>query len=295
MKHRYLLILLFSILLNQFLFSQDLQLIDDFGRNKGGLKAYLYIPKNIDYSSKIPLVVVLHGCNQTAKSVSNASGWNKFADSLNFIVLYPEQRQINNINKCFNFFISFKAKKDKGESASIKSMIFYTMENYNIDKESIFITGMSAGGGMANAVLNSYPYLFKAGVLIESPSTLVDNLNLTSPNIPKIGIIQGSKDKVVRPINADKLVHQWTLKNKIDSSNYKITKNYLQNKRLSLFEYYNSSNKLKVSKLLINNVGHRLCIDPGEDLKHGGKKGIFTIDIDFYSTYWIAGFFGLIK
>ena len=161
-KIKYLTLLL--VITSSNLIGQSLKNIDGFGRNHGMLKMYIYVPTSIDSSKNFPLVVVLHGCTQTAKSISEATGWNKLADSLNFIVLYPEQRMINNVSKCFNFFIGFKAKKDKGEVASIKSMITYTFNKYHIDSLKVFITGMSAGAGMSNVLLNAYPKIGRAHV-----------------------------------------------------------------------------------------------------------------------------------
>ena len=276
------------------LFSQDLQLLSHFGRNKGGLKAYTYVPKDLNETQPFQLVVVLHGCNQTAKSIAVATGWNKLADSLHFMVLYPEQRQINNVSKCFNFFIPFRAKRDKGEVASIKSMIDFLLVNNPIDKSKIFITGLSAGGAMTNAMLNAYPELFSAGAMIEAPSILVESLDTVSKAIPRVAILQGRRDVVVLPRNADALVQQWAVKNKIDTATVQVEHHYLQNEKLTLFKYANRNGEVKIEKLLLSEVGHRLCVDPGEDIQHGGKCGLFAKDIDFFSTYWIAEFFGLV-
>ena len=74
-----------------------------------------------------------------------------------------KQKIINNIARCYNFYLGYKAKKDKGEVASIKQMIDYSLKNYNIDSSKIFITGFSSGGAISNAMLNAYPKLFNAG------------------------------------------------------------------------------------------------------------------------------------
>jgi len=226
-------------------FGQSLTRINSFGKNWGNLKMYIHLPQSQKPTKKIPLVVVLHGCSQNAKIIAEATGWNKLADSLQFIVLYPEQRQINNASKCFNFFIGFKSKKDKGEVASIKQMIDYVIQNYDVDTAKIFITGMSAGGGMSNAMLNAYPTTFKAGALVEAPAILTDTLN-TSKIQPKVAIFQGESDLVVAPFNADKLLVQWTNKNKIDTSTVKVENHFLGNDLLTAKSYFNGINNLKI-------------------------------------------------
>jgi poly(3-hydroxybutyrate) depolymerase len=65
-----------------------LTLVTSFGSNPGALSMYEYVPQNLP--SGRPLVVVLHGCTQSAAAMENA-GWNKLADQYSFAVLYPQQ------------------------------------------------------------------------------------------------------------------------------------------------------------------------------------------------------------
>ena len=60
-----------------------------FGRNPGDLRALMHVP--VDLPSDAPLVVVLHGCTQTAAAYDRGSGWSTLADRFGFAVLYPEQ------------------------------------------------------------------------------------------------------------------------------------------------------------------------------------------------------------
>ena len=285
-------VIYFFVLLNTSIFGQNkVEPVKHFGQNKGNLKMYTYIPKSLDTTIEVPLVVVLHGCSQSARSVAYATGWNKLADSLNFIILYPQQRRINNMSKCFNYFIPFKAKKDRGEVASIKHMIDYVIKEENIDKTKIFITGLSAGGAMSHALLNAYPQLFNAGALLGTPSTLLDLVS-TSSKQPRVLIIQGDKDMLAHKSNGERLINKWCSKHRIESDSYIFTDNINGNSLLST-RTFSKNNENVLVYLLIKELGHRLPIDPGEDIKHGGKNGIFTKNIGFFSTYYIAEFFGL--
>lgn len=268
--------------------------VEDFGANKGNLKMYAYIPNKISKNTKTPLILVLHGCTQSAEQISKETGWNKLADSLNFMVIYPEQRQINNAPKCFNFFIGFKSKKDKGEVASIKQMIDYCFKNYSIDSSKVFITGMSAGGGMSNALLNAYPELFNAGALVAAPSNLFEANTLPPIKQPRIAILQGSDDPIVPKKNSDELLIQWLKKHQIDSANVEQTTHYLGNPLLQAQFFFNANKQVKVVSLLADGVKHKLLIHPGTGLNEGGEMDFHTQDIGFHSTYWIASFFGLV-
>ena len=284
------LILLIS---SNFLIGQSLKNINKFGRNPGMLKMFVHVPENLDKTKKPAMVLVLHGCTQTAKSIEAATGWNKLADSLGFIVMYPEQRMMNNVSKCFNFFIGMKAKKDKGETASIRNMIDFMYNEFKVDSSNVFITGMSAGAGMSNVLLNAYPEVFNAGALLAAPPTLLDGLNETSKIVPRVVIIQGDEDKVINPKMGEKVLVQWVKKNKMGSTDFKLTDNFMDNNLLRTRSFYNSKKELQIVMLNIKNTGHKVLIDPGKNIRQGGKPGIHTKDIDFHSTYWIADFFGL--
>ena len=83
---------------------QAIQHVNSFGSNPGNLKMYLYKPALLDESKLVSLVVVMHGCLQNAGVVAKQSGWNKLADKYGFLVLYPQQRILNNPMKCFCWY-----------------------------------------------------------------------------------------------------------------------------------------------------------------------------------------------
>jgi poly(3-hydroxybutyrate) depolymerase len=41
---------------------------------------HYYRQKNLNTSKEVPMVIVLHGCLQSAEAVKGISGWNKMAD-----------------------------------------------------------------------------------------------------------------------------------------------------------------------------------------------------------------------
>ncbi|MFL3662417.1 MAG: alpha/beta hydrolase family esterase [Flavobacteriales bacterium] len=269
--------------------------VKDFGENKGNLKMYNYVPENLPESTRVPLVFVLHGCTQSAEQIASETGWNKLADSLHFIVVYPEQRMINNVGKCFNFFLGFESKKDKGEVASIKEMIDYTFNHYNIDSNQVFIVGMSAGGAMTNALLNAYPTIFKSGAMLAAPSNLFDKNTLPPEQQPVVAIVQGEDDIIVPEKNSDKILNQWVEKHQLDTANNELFTNYKGVDVLYAQYFYNTDDELKIILLKSKKVKHKLLITEGDSIHQGGKHDFHTDDIGFHSTYWLASFFGLTK
>ncbi|TIL83807.1 MAG: PHB depolymerase family esterase, partial [Mesorhizobium sp.] len=116
-----------------------------------------------DLPEAAPLVVVLHGCTQTAAGYDDGSGWSQLADQEGFTLLFPEQQRANNPNLCFNWFVPGDTKRNGGEALSIRQMIGAVVVEYGLDRKRIFITGLSAGGAMTSVMLACYPEVFAGG------------------------------------------------------------------------------------------------------------------------------------
>ena len=123
--------------------------------------AFATCPRGLDGS--LPLVVVLHGCTQTAAAYDHGSGWSALAERCGFAVLYPEQAPANNPKRCFNWFQPADTARNSGEVLSILQMIERLALDHGIDRRRIFVTGLSAGGAMAAVMLATYPEIFAGG------------------------------------------------------------------------------------------------------------------------------------
>src|SRR5690348_1763511 len=123
-----------------------------------------YRPKNLGRSPA--LVVVLHGCTQSAASYDTGAGWSTLAERHGFVLLLPEQPATNNPKTCFNWFLPDDIERNRGEALSIRQMIEKAILAHRIDRSRVFITGLSAGGAMASAMLATYPDVFAAGAII---------------------------------------------------------------------------------------------------------------------------------
>jgi len=123
-----------------------LQAVSDFGSNPGGLAMYEYVPANL--GAHRPLVVVLHGCTQTAAAME-AAGWNALADQYGFAVVYPEQQTANNPVRCFNWAGEYgdaaNLDRGEGENQSIIAMVDHAIAAHDLDPSRVYVTGLSAG------------------------------------------------------------------------------------------------------------------------------------------------------
>jgi len=289
----------------------------DFGDNEGALKAFFYEPDNA--TPNMPLVVVLHGCSQNAADVAKLTDWNKLADQYGFYVLYPQQKRLNNVSKCFNWFQSKDIEKAKGECLSIHNMTAKLTEEKGIDKQRIYITGLSAGAAMSMVMIATYPEMYAGAAILsggpyksaekigssykalrgkvdktpEEWGDLVreENENYTG-NYPKLIVFHGKKDLVVDFKNSNEMVEQWSNVLELDINNTEETTVTDDIKRI---DYKNSSGDIMIRKIEIEKMGHAVATNPGSGEMEGGSKGIFGKDKDYFSTYWIASFFDLIQ
>lgn len=302
----------------QLISQNNLVEITNFGANKGNLEMYVYKPINNDM--EVSLVVVLHGCAQTATEMAEQSGWNTLADSNNFMVLYPQQKVENNLNRCFNWYENMDISKNDGESATIKEMIQFAIQNYDIDPSKIFISGLSAGGAMTNVLLANYPDLFDSGAILsgipfkaandlttayaamqgkiektnEEWVASISNNNLNyDGKYPKVVIVHGSDDPFVSIKNAEIIEMQWKGIHKIET-NLTIVPEFNGNSDINKITYF-KNNCPFIVKYEINNLGHAMAVDPGLEKHQGGNVAKFAVDKNFHTTYWVANFFGLVN
>lgn len=283
-----------------------------FGSNPGALRARFYVPENLPRGAA--LVVVLHGCTQTAAGYDHGSGWSRLAAEEGFAVLLPEQQRANNANLCFNWFVPEDVARDRGEVLSIRQMIEAMVIKHGLDRQRVFITGLSAGGAMAAAMLATYPEVFAGGAVLAglaygsastipeafdrmrghggpSKSELQRRLTQASShkgNWPKISIWQGMADHTVAPANADSLVAQWQGVHRVGES--PVRKEAVDGQTRQV--WCDADGHAVIEKYSISGMGH------GTPLKTGGEDGLghaapFMLDVGISSTRRMAAFWNL--
>lgn len=294
--------------------------IQNFGDNPGNLNGYYYTPEALPADA--PLVVVLHGCVQDADEIARLSGWNQLADAHGFAVLYPQQKRVNNLNNCFNWFVPEDISKGSGEARSIRQMMSFVFKKLPLDSTKVYVTGISAGGAMAAVMLAAYPEAFRAGAVMSGipyaaaadlttglqamkgeitlPSEEWEarvrrqNEGFTAP-YPALAIFHGVDDPVVNITNAQELAKQWASLYDIDPEAPAEVEIVNGNEQARRTAYQDSTGATVLLRYDLDGLGHAIAVDPGEGPTQGGAEGQFAKDLDFHSSYWAAQFFGLVK
>ena len=293
-----------------------LEKIKDFGDNPGKLRAFYHEPDNS--SSNMPLLVVLHGCNQRAREAADLTDWNKLADTYGFYVLYPEQKTTNNGSRCFNWFLEKDYTKNSGENESIKNMVTHVQDDFQIDKSRTYITGLSAGALMSMIMIADYPEMFDgaaimaggpfkavekvkesvdalAGKIDKTPEEWGDLVREENPDFtgeyPKIMVLHGKNDLVSNFKNSNEVIDQWSNVLGISLDDKTTTNPETDITRIA---YTDAQMNEVIVSIEVDKMGHAIAVDPGNGIEQGGKKGVFAEDKDFFSSYWIGKYFGLI-
>jgi poly(hydroxyalkanoate) depolymerase family esterase len=285
--------------------------LEDFGPNPGALRAHLYLPASL--APGAALVVVLHGCTQSAGSYDYGSGWSQLADRHGFALLFPEQVGHNNAAGCFNWFAPGDTRRGAGEVMSIHQMIDATIGRHALDAHRVFITGLSAGGAMALAMMATYPEIFAGGAVIGGlpygcassvtealermrghgmPSTSELEASVRSASRhdgtwPSLSVWHGSADHTVVPANADAIAGQWLALHGLQSSPAVVQKLGPHTRHT----WQTSDGRDAVERWLVSGMGHGTAIDAGAG--GVGSAGPFFLDVGLSSTQRIAHRWGL--
>ncbi|HEX8642326.1 MAG TPA: PHB depolymerase family esterase [Allosphingosinicella sp.] len=277
----------------------------------GNLRARCYVPAGV--AAGAPLVVVLHGCTQDAAVYDHGAGWSSLADRHGFALLFPEQRRVNNPLLCFNWFEPDDTARGRGEVASIAAMVGAFARAHGLDRERTFITGLSAGGAMASAMLAVYPELFAAGAILagvpygcadgvaeafdcmggrgrSDAGALAAAVRGASPHRgpwPRVQVWQGDADRTVVPANAEAIVRQWTaihglaaIPDRADAVEGHPRRTWL-----------GAGGEPLVEHIAIAGMGHGVPLSGGENAL--GAAGAHMLDVGLSSTQRIAEFFGI--
>jgi poly(hydroxyalkanoate) depolymerase family esterase len=213
---------------------KDSHTVGLFGRRRRLELGYrLYLPSGSSRRDSLPLIVMLHGCQQNSLSFAEGTRMNTLAEEGRCAVLYPEQSERSNPLRCWNWFDS-ASLVGEGEAGLIARLIDQVTERRPIDPRRVYVVGMSAGGAMACVLAVRHSRLFAAcashsGMMYGAASSPSQALAVmrTGPSVADVEearrrllevgesgvtvptlVIHGAHDTRVNPVNADHIIEQ---------------------------------------------------------------------------------------
>jgi poly(hydroxyalkanoate) depolymerase family esterase len=194
----------------------------------GARRFRLYRPPGVQLGERLPLMVMLHGCGQDAKSFATSTRMNRIAARERFLVLYPEQERLANPQGCWNWFDTPRGRAD-GEVALIMSAIDQVCLLHAVDRARVAVAGLSSGASMAALLATRHPERFKALVMHSGipPGAAHSTLSAlramngrratpsplpataAADSWPPLLVIHGDADTVVAANNAQAAVQMW--------------------------------------------------------------------------------------
>ena len=194
----------------------------------------VYIPRGHSRWRRVPLVVLIHGCRQTADEIAHAARITALADELGFLVLLPHQHPRANAWGCWNWFDRGTAA-GRGETAILLAQVRAARRKYRIHPRRVYVAGLSSGAALATVLGVRKPaaiagVIAHSGIACGAASSPLAALGVlkkgadadviaiardaranSEPDalpVPLL-VIQGADDDVVDPINAVQIVRQY--------------------------------------------------------------------------------------
>jgi poly(hydroxyalkanoate) depolymerase family esterase len=198
----------------------------------------LYVPAS--HSDRpAPLVVMLHGCTQSAETFAESTRMNAVAEDGRFLVLYPVQKVSANPTRCWNWFQPKNQARGSGEPAEIVGLIEQVASQYAVDRKRVYAAGLSAGASMSAILAACYPDVFAAaaihdGTMYKAADSLIEAQKvMTTAKTPDpdrlagdawacggrrpiaipVMVWHGQGDNIVNRKNADQTVRQFVTLN----------------------------------------------------------------------------------
>jgi poly(hydroxyalkanoate) depolymerase family esterase len=219
------------------------RLVDD---GPTGSRSYaVYTPPGLPPGMAVPLVVVLHGCNQSAGDAALGTGVNSLADQEGFVAVYPEQSTEDNPRRCWNWFDRGHQVRGSGEPAAIARIterVLSGPDGATLDRNRVHVMGISAGGAMAGILGATYPDLYASVGIHSAPQYRAARNAVTALLAMKNGgpdperqgrlayaamgprarvvpviVVQGEADRVVWAVNGECVVRQWLTTSRLAS------------------------------------------------------------------------------
>lgn len=238
----------------------------------GAQRYRLFVPPGAGKAEPLPLLVMLHGCQQNAQGFADSTRMNQIAARERFIVLYPEQNHIAHLQGCWNWYQT-RSGQAQAEADAILATIGHVCRLQAVDQARIAVAGFSAGAGMAALLAARHPARFRAaamhsgvapGVAHSTASALAAMRGhgvatalaplVAGQHLPALLIIQGRSDPIVASSNGAVAAQVWA---SLEGARAGAPRTVQRGKRYAaLLTDYRDKKRLVATLCSVDHLGH---------------------------------------
>ena len=251
----------------------------------------VHVPPSYERQERLPLVMVLHGCNQDHVDMQTITRFDELADRHGFIVVYPFITGYRGVRlrNCWGWWRRVEISRGSGEVEDLWNIVTAVRRSYRIDPDRIHVTGLSSGAAMAVAMaiaqsgkiascaavagvaygesiwaLGKYPRLRNTGATVAEMNQAMGKRKSLTP----IFIAHSADDNVVGLRAAEMLCESWIACFGIDPDSADVTQGRHSGKPWSLTTYSDASGASAVNYLVLDDHEHGW---------YGGARGPFSV------------------
>jgi len=115
----------------------------------------VHLPPQYRRGRSLPVVMVLHGCDQSHEDIQAVSRFDRLADKDGFIVVYPfiTRYSLPRHTNCWGFWLRTETRAGAGEVEDLWQIMCDVRKRFKADANRLYVAGLSSGAGMAIALL----------------------------------------------------------------------------------------------------------------------------------------------
>ncbi len=253
---------------------------------RGGARSYdVYLPAGHRPGTQVPLVLLLHGCNQTAEEFVAATRFAALADRHGFMIAAPRQDRGHQPGGCWRWYEAGHQARGQGEPAILAGIVAQLLaetSRWRIDPSRVYAAGISAGGAMALILAATYPDVFAAVGVHSAPAYRSASnggnalgamhgrgavtVPLAGARMAPLVVVQGTADSVVHGRSGSLVVDQWLAYDRARSTDHRdpqritrsraVRKASADGRRYTVTRWYSARGRKQLEYWQIEGLGH---------------------------------------
>ena len=251
----------------------------------------VHVPPSYERLDRLPLVMVLHGCNQDHIDMQTITRFDELADRYGFVVVYPFITGYRGVRlrNCWGWWRRGDISRGSGEVEDLWNIVNAVRRSHRIDPDRIHVTGLSSGAAMAVAMavvhggkiascaavagvaygesiwaLGKYPRVTKTSATVADMKQAMGKRNGLTP----LFIAHSADDHIVGLRAAEKLRDSWVGCFDLDPGSADVTQGRHGGKPWSLTTYSDANGASALNYLVLQEYEHGW---------YGGARGPFSV------------------